>query len=82
MNKDDILYLLAQRSRKRTGNKHYIAKWYGRRGGSSQRKYLCYLCDTMIDTESAKYPMTRHAKMAIESHGLYHLKQHNLTLFI
>lgn len=80
--KDNALFLLAQRRRERLQKKGKITNWYGRRGGSVQRKYVCYLCDCVIDTESAKSPQTIHAHEAIEAHGLGHLKEHNLAVLL
>lgn len=45
-----------------------VKGWYGRRGGRSRREYICYICGCVIDTESARYPMTVHASAAIDAH--------------
>lgn len=64
-----ILYFLAKRKNPR------VASWYGARGGSSRRTYLCYLCRCTIDTESARNRMTKHAATAIRDHGAMHLEE-------
>lgn len=46
--------------------------WWGRRGGGTRREYICYVCGCCIDTESANYPMTKHAEAAIEEHAECH----------
>jgi hypothetical protein len=45
-----------------------VKRWVGVNGGSSERRYVCYLCDEVIDTESAKYAPTKHAEQAIADH--------------
>lgn len=80
--KDEALFLLAERYRKRNEKKGKIKHWYGRKGGSVQRKYVCHICDQVIDTESAKSAMTKHAEEAIENHGIGHLKEHNIAIFL
>ncbi len=47
-------------------------RFWGARGGATRRKYVCYFCGDVIDTESASYPMTKHAAAAIDAHGLEH----------
>lgn len=39
------------------------------KGGGSQRKYVCTFCRCLIDTESASYRRTVHAKKAIVEHA-------------
>ena len=67
--------LVASRYKGRPGG--HPVRWWGRRGGATRTTYVCYVCDRVIDTESAKYPMTVHASEAIEKHALTH---ENLTL--
>ena len=38
-------------------------------GGGTQRQYVCTFCRRTIDTESAGYPMTKHAKKNIAEHA-------------
>jgi hypothetical protein len=73
-NVNSLLYNLAIRYRKKTKQSLNIKRWYGRRGGGTQRVYICYVCDVSIDTESACYPITRHAEDAINSHADFHLE--------
>jgi hypothetical protein len=79
---EKFLFNLAIRFRKKTKQSLNIKRWYGRRGGSSQRKYICYICDCVIDTESARYALTKHAEHAINKHGDNHIKGSNLRLFL
>ena len=65
----ELLYAIASKKNKR------IAGWYGRRGGSKQRKYICYLCRACIDTESARDWPTVHAQKAIAEHRQIHLAE-------
>lgn len=41
---------------------------YVNAGGGMQRRYVCTFCRCVIDTESARYPMTKHAHEAIREH--------------
>lgn len=41
---------------------------YRNAGGGSRRRYECPLSGAVIDTESANYPMTKHAREAIDEH--------------
>lgn len=66
---DDVLFALAMARNTRVKN------WYGRSGSSIRRSYYCHVCNALIDTESAKYPMTVHARKAIEAHKAYHLSR-------
>lgn len=72
---NEILRLRARDMRREEGNTRYISGWYGVRGGSSRRAYVCYLCDTWIDTESAQWRQTKHAERAIEEHRQMHLAE-------
>lgn len=46
--------------------------WRGMKQSVSKRTYTCYVCDQIIDTESAKYRQTKHAEYAIEEHRKLH----------
>jgi hypothetical protein len=48
--------------------------WYSIRGGSRRKMIVCNLCDLIIDTMSANYPMPKHAADAIDEHGNGHLR--------
>lgn len=52
-----------------------VKRWIGARGGSSRRRYVCYVCGETVATECAKYPPTKTASKAIENH----MNQHKLT---
>lgn len=78
----EALYRLARLLRSRSGRYHYIANWFGRRSGSAQTRYVCHICDCIIDTESSRYPMTKHAATAIEQHGEFHLENSPLVPFM
>jgi hypothetical protein len=65
----ELLYALATKLNKR------VAGWYGRRGGSKQRRYICYLCRACIDTESARDRPTVHAQKAIAEHRKIHVAE-------
>jgi len=65
----ELLYALSTRLNKR------VAGWYGRRGGSKQRRYICYLCRACIDTESARDRPTVHAQKAIVEHRQMHVAE-------
>lgn len=68
---DERLFeLVLQRYKGKPGGRP--TNWYGRRGGSSQRKWVCYICDEVIATESALYPQTNHAARDIKEHRLTH----------
>lgn len=54
----------------------------GRRGGSSRRQYVCNICGDIVDTESAKYSMTRHASEAIDRHVAMHWPADAEILFL
>ena len=56
----EFLTLVAQQRNSRVEN------WYGRRGGGTRREYIDYIDGSVIDTESAKYKQTKHAKRAID----------------
>lgn len=43
--------------------------YYLSRNGGSKREYSCSICDARIDSECARYRMTRHAERAIEAHS-------------
>lgn len=79
---NDTLFALAKRYRTRAGKVNNILRWYGRRQGSARRKYICYVCNGVIDTESSRYRITKHAEQAIYNHGKAHLDEHNLTAFL
>jgi hypothetical protein len=68
----EVLFFLAKRERNKRNQYHFIKRWYGYNQGSAQRRYVCYICNTVIDTESSKYPMTKHAECSIEEHGIAH----------
>jgi hypothetical protein len=64
---EEAMYKLAKARNAR------VQWWWGRSGSSGTvRRYTCYLCDTCIDTESASYPMTKHAEEAIDEHCKEH----------
>lgn len=44
----------------------------GIRGGSSKRRYNCNVCGVEVDSDSAKYPVTKHALNAIDAHAAAH----------
>lgn len=62
---DELLYGL--RAAHHSGAK----RWYGIRGGGTQKFYRCYICDVMIDTWSAEYPVPRHAVLALHEHRIH-----------
>lgn len=78
----EVLFLLAKRERKKRQQYHFIKRWFGYNQGSAQRRYVCYICNAVIDTESSRYPITKHTTHAIEEHGLNHLKSNGLLAFI
>jgi hypothetical protein len=78
-NKDSALYLLAIRYRTRAQKKGKITGWYGRRGGTAQRKYVCNICDKVIATESARFPRTLTSQAALDEHGQKHIEEHGLA---
>jgi len=65
----ELLYALATKQNKR------VAGWYGRRGGSKQRHYICYLCRACIDTESARGRPTVHAQKTVIEHRKMHVAE-------
>jgi hypothetical protein len=70
-----VLHARAYQEReKRSEPNRYIANWYGRRGGSSRREYVYYICNATIDTEAAAWKQTKHATEAIEKHRRKHLQ--------
>ncbi len=50
-------------------------RWYGIRGGGARKYYHCYICDVMIDTWSANWPVPRHAVQALDKHRNYHWQE-------
>lgn len=50
-----------------------VKHWWGVRSTSSVRAYVCHLCGCVVDTDSAKYPKTKHALRALDAHKLGHL---------
>lgn len=44
----------------------------GKRGGSSRAEYICNVCGATVDKESAKYPMTKHAREKVDAHAATH----------
>ena len=67
------LYEAAVAIRAARGEHHHIGGWYGKRGSSHRRTYVCYLCDCIIDTESAQSRPTVHAYRALDQHARWHL---------
>jgi len=65
--KTDIQSFLAglRIAKPRSRAKGYVTT-YG--SGSSRRQYACVACGTVVDTESAKYRMTKHAEEAVDAH--------------
>ena len=49
-------------------NNPRVKRWVGVRSTASCRSYICYCCDSLIDTESAKHAPTQHAEQAIREH--------------
>ena len=69
------LYEAAVAIRAARGEHHHIGAWYGKRNGSNRRTYVCYLCDCIIDTESAQSRPTVHAYRALDDHARWHLDE-------
>ena len=63
---DELLYGL------RAAHHRGAKRWYGVRGGGTRKYFHCYICDVMIDTWSADYPVPRHAALRLDEHRLYH----------
>ena len=53
------------------GTQKFYRCYYGIRGGGTQKFYRCYICDVMIDTWSAEYPVPRHAVLALHEHRIH-----------
>lgn len=51
-----------------TPTKHYALYIVGPKGGCSRRSYVCHECRETVDTESARYPLTRHSLQAAWNH--------------
>jgi hypothetical protein len=79
---DELLFKLALKHRKDTKQVCNIKNWWGIRGGGTRRVYRCYVCDCVIDTESAKWRMTVHACERISQHKAYHVEKSGLIGFI
>ncbi len=71
MDQDQRLTWIAQQTRPR------VKRWYGRRGGSTRTVYVCYLCDKVIDSESANHRHTKHVDDSIREHRDHHLEEFN-----
>lgn len=54
---------------RRTNPESRAVRAYVHRGGATQRVYCCTFCGRQVDTESAGYPMTQHARRAIAAHA-------------
>lgn len=50
-----------------------VKRWWGVRGGGEQKHAECYVCDRWIDTWAARWPMPKHARIAIDEHKDAHL---------
>jgi len=70
---DTVLLRRAREVRLDEGKPQPIVWWYGRRVTSARRTYVCYLCGTRIDTESANWRETAHSRDAIDAHRRLHL---------
>jgi len=49
-----------------------VKRWYGVRGGGTQKHYECYICDAWVDTWAAKWAIPRHAEQALAEHRHSH----------
>lgn len=45
-----------------------VKRWVGVKSTNSVRRYICYITEIDIDTESAKHASTKHAENAIRAH--------------
>ena len=76
-----LLVDVARAVRNANGAHHHIERWYGARGGSNQRTYRDYIAmelpiiNAEIDSESARYPMTKHAEKAIDEQAAFWTKR-------
>ncbi len=53
--------------------KDAIRNWWGHSGSTATtRRYVCYLCDRCIATDSAKNRPTKHALAAVAAHAAQH----------
>lgn len=63
-----VLFVRAVLSRKDA-----IRNWWGHSGSTaSTRRYVCYLCDRCVATDSAKNRPTKHALAAVAAHAATH----------
>jgi hypothetical protein len=56
----------------RTPTGHYAIYVVGPKGGGSRRTYICHECGEQVDTDSASYPVTKHAVKAAYKHVAEH----------
>lgn len=64
---DDILNRVARQKNPR------VKRWVGIRGGSLQKRVICYICGGEIDTYAANWPMPKHVQEAIREHRPVHI---------
>ena len=71
----------ARAARRACDDYTYIARWYGRGGGPTQRIWIDYLADAVDDeyyviaTESARWKSTKPTKDAISRREAYWIKR-------
>lgn len=71
---ENVLFAVARRNRKARGQHAPIARWTGFSGSSgTTRRYRCYVCDVVVDTDSAKHRPTVHAREALAAHAEAHV---------
>lgn len=56
----------------KTPTNHFALYVVGPKGGGSCRVYVCHECGEHVDSESAKYGLTRHALQACWNHTNEH----------
>ena len=55
-----------------------VQNWWGYSGSSANvRRYRCYLCRDIMDTDSGKWRPTKHAERSVAEHALSHLSELN-----
>jgi hypothetical protein len=65
---DRRLYRIARRRRPR------VQGWWGHADSTGcVRRYTCYVCDAVVDTDAGKWRPTVHAQRALEAHRAEHL---------
>lgn len=56
----------------KTPTGHFAIYVVGPKSGSSRREYVCHECRELVDTDSASYPVTKHAVKAAYAHAAKH----------